>query len=103
MIEYLFSYGTLKNLGIQKQVFGKTLKMDNDQLPGYELSSTRAYGQYLVIQKSLNTNKSIEGVALEVSTHDLEQADTYEGPEYKRILVNLKSGKEAWVYVAKQP
>ena len=37
--------------------------------------------------------------ALELTREELEQADTYEPAEYKRKLVQLKSGLSAWVYL----
>ncbi|SHI63720.1 gamma-glutamylcyclotransferase family protein [Pseudozobellia thermophila] len=100
-MHYLFSYGTLQDPEIQEQLFGRKMKAEPDVLLGYELSSQKAYGQYPQITKSQNADAKIEGVALELSEEELERADNYEGPEYTRISVRLKSGKPAWAYVAK--
>jgi hypothetical protein len=37
-------------------------------------------------------------MALEVSEHELTQADRYEPAGYTRISTRLASGREAWVY-----
>lgn len=100
-MHYLFSYGTLQDPEVQEQLFGRKLKAEPDELLGYELSSQKAYGQYPQIAKAQNAHAKVVGLALELSDKDLEHADHYEGPEYTRISIRLKSGKQAWAYVAK--
>ena len=41
----------------------------------------------------------VEGTAFNVTPSELEQADAYEPAGYKRVLVQLRSGLNAWVYV----
>lgn len=100
-MEYLFSYGTLRERKIQLAIFKRPLSMKEDEALGYELSTQKAYGKYLLVQKSDNPKAVLPGSVLEVTPQDLIQADRYEGPEYQRILVPLKSGKQAWLYIAK--
>ena len=100
-MHYIFSYGTLRQIDIQMQLFGRILEGETDELLGFELSLQKAYGQYPVIVKTENQNSKIGGVAFQLSDDELLQADIYEGSEYSRIQVPLKSGKQAWVYVAK--
>ena len=38
-------------------------------------------------------------MVFEITEAELAGADAYEVSDYKRILVRLKSGVEAWVYV----
>jgi len=39
-------------------------------------------------------------VVFQITETDLAAADAYEGDLYRRIIVRLASGTEAWVYVA---
>lgn len=96
---YLFSYGTLQDSAVQEAVFSRKLKGWPDKLPGFELSKTKAYGSYPVVVKANDTSQRISGMAYQLETEELEKADTYEGSEYTRILVDLESGKKAWLYV----
>jgi len=41
-----------------------------------------------------------EGMVFDVSQAELEQADSYEVDDYKRVAVELASGQTAWLYVA---
>jgi len=41
----------------------------------------------------------VEGTVLSVTQSELEQADAYEPTGYERIVVKLRSGTEAWVYL----
>lgn len=98
-MEYLFSYGTLQDDAVQKAVFGRKLKGLPDVLSGFELSKNKAYGSYPVVAKTEDASKTIEGRVFEVESGELDLADSYEGAEYQRILVDLASGKKAWIYV----
>lgn len=102
-MEYLFSYGTLQDESIQMEVFGRRVPFDNDELPGYIISSNKAYGRYPLLEKRSDNNGGVSGICLHVTEDDLLEADLYEGEEYQRIKTLLKSGRKAWVYVGKQP
>jgi hypothetical protein len=41
-------------------------------------------------------------MVFEVSTDELLVADKYEPANYKRVKVELDSGKKAWIYIATQ-
>ena len=47
-----------------------------------------------------NPADEVAGVAFRVTKSELAAADTYEVSAYKRIAARLKSGLEAFVYVA---
>lgn len=98
-MHYLFTYGTLQDLSIQKQVFGRTLAGIQDVLYGYRISLEKIMGRYLVIEKATNKESKIEGIVYELQDSELLKVDLYEGEAYKKIKVVLKSGKSAWVYV----
>jgi len=42
----------------------------------------------------------IDGVVFEITEAELAQADAYETADYQRIEATLKSGRQAFVYVA---
>jgi gamma-glutamylcyclotransferase (GGCT)/AIG2-like uncharacterized protein YtfP len=106
----LFSYGTLQNQEIQKELFGRVLQGSRDSLKGYRAStieikdaSIPSKGEpqtYLIALPSPNEQDKIEGVAFELTEQELLIADNYETEAYKRVQVVLESGKQAWVYVA---
>lgn len=97
--EYLFTYGTLQGRTIQKAVFGRTLEGTSDVLPNYKIASEKVLGTYPVIVKTTNETGMLPGKTYLVTPQELKRADSYEGELYKRIAVELASGKIAWVYI----
>ncbi len=53
-----------------------------------------------IVSASGDPDDQIEGMAFQVTSTELAQADLYEVSDYKRVAVTLKSGLAAWVYVA---
>lgn len=110
MKEYLFSYGTLQKDEVQMKLFGRLLNGTKDNLKAYKSVSIEITDEVFLakgeekIQLTLiptnNENDIIEGTALEVSQEELLLADSYEPVGYKRLSVELASGKKAWIYVA---
>jgi hypothetical protein len=98
---YLFSYGTLQVPDIQLSLFGRYLHGEQDYLPGY-ISAPIQIGSdsHLIAIPSQNPSTQLAGTVLEVTPEELVIADNYETAEYKRIEVQLASGKTSWVYVA---
>ena len=66
---------------------------------GFKKEDEAIYERYPLVKKTDEREHEVEGVAYEVSEADLAKADIYETHAYKRIKVQLKSGKQAWVYV----
>ena len=106
--ENLFSYGTLQTEAVQLSIFGRRLEDRPDALIGYQLTTVEVKDQVFVahsgaVQRSLRCTGAasdiVEGSVLTVTKQELEQADAYEPAEYKRKLVQLKSGASAWVYL----
>ncbi len=106
----LFSYGTLQNKSVQIANFGRELTGREDALPGYtrslvpitdpELIGSDGESHYASAEPASNPEDSVSGTVYEVSEHELAVADEYEAPaDYRRILVTLKSGNRAWVYL----
>lgn len=111
MKEYLFSYGTLQQVKVQLDLFGRLLTGTQDTLKGYkavmieitdEVFLAKGDGKYQ--RTAINTNDKndfIEGTVFEVTPEELLHGDKYEPEGYIRIEVELASGKKAWVYAAK--
>ncbi|HKR61340.1 MAG TPA: gamma-glutamylcyclotransferase family protein [Pyrinomonadaceae bacterium] len=108
--ENLFSYGTLQSESAQVATFGRSLEGKPDVLVGYRLSMikiqqpdfVRLSGaeQHRNLQFTGVASDVVEGTMLKVTKKELEQADAYEsGADYQRVLVELKSGANAWVYL----
>lgn len=105
----LFSYGTLQEEAVQLSVFGRRLEGHRDVLPGYELKLVEVKDFDFVresgkaMHKMLQFNgghaSRIEGMVYEVSEVELRVADDYEPEPWQRILTDLESGSQAWVYV----
>ena len=53
------------------------------------------------LQFTGNASDFVEGTVFSVTTEELERSDAYEPEGYKRVLVQLKSGTNAWIYYNK--
>ena len=106
----LFSYGTLQQEGVQLSSFGRRLDGADDALVGYKRSmveitdpdvlATSGEKFHPIVVASGDPSDEISGKVFEITEAELAAADAYEVSDYKRIAIRLKSGLEAWVYVA---
>ena len=97
----LFSYGTLQDKNVQIANFGRELTGREDALPGY-IRGMVACGEshYANAEPSFNPEDAVSGTVFEITEQELAAADEYEeDAEYRRILVTLRSGDRAWVYL----
>ena len=107
--ENLFSYGTLQNEEVQLDTFGRRLEGKPDTLAGYRVTMIPIKDQNIVkggdthyrnIQFTGNASDLVDGTVFKVSKEELEQADVYEEvAAYERVLVELRSSMNAWVYL----
>lgn len=107
--ELLFAYGTLRTEPVQLSTFGRKLNGTPDALPGYRLKMIRIEDNDFVAssgsadQRSLeltgDSADAVEGTVFKVIASELELSDAYEPAGYKRVLVQLRSGLTAWVYL----
>jgi gamma-glutamylcyclotransferase (GGCT)/AIG2-like uncharacterized protein YtfP len=105
----LFSYGTLQQDDVQLASFGRLLEGQDDAMPGYRESVIeitdpeviKASGKrfHPIVEPSDNPADEVEGRVFCITGAELEAADAYEVADYRRILVRLRSGNQAWVYV----
>jgi gamma-glutamylcyclotransferase (GGCT)/AIG2-like uncharacterized protein YtfP len=108
--EYLFSYGTLQTEEVQLSTFGRRLEGKPDILVGYTLAMIQIEDQNFVnlsgsaLHRNLQftgiASDLVEGMVFVVTKKELEQADAYEPANYKRVLIELRSGLSAWVYLS---
>jgi gamma-glutamylcyclotransferase (GGCT)/AIG2-like uncharacterized protein YtfP len=104
-MQTLFSYGTLQFENVQRALFQRTLQGSQDRLKGYRKTTLNIpdhdgrMATYPVIDSTENPLDIVEGMVFEITEHEMQQADDYEGDAYTRIAVTLASGLQAWVYV----
>ena len=109
MVERLFSYGTLRQAEVQRELFGRVVPTTDDSLPGFRLDyvvitdpaviATSGLDRHPILRRGASGD-SVAGGCLELTDEELEAADEYEVDDYVRIAVTLASGRGAWVYVA---
>ena len=108
----LFSYGTLQLERVQWESFGRLLDgEDDDVMLGYrqamiEITDPQVICQsgqkfHPIVTPTNNPKDEVPGKVFRLTESELAAADRYEVADYKRVLVILKSGKEAWVYIRK--
>lgn len=105
----LFSYGTLRQENVQLSSFGRLLDGHDDAMPGYsqtmleitdpEVIRTSGKRFHPVVAPSDDPADSVPGKVFSITAEELAAADRYEVADYKRVSVQLASGKEAFVYV----
>ncbi|MGK9231987.1 gamma-glutamylcyclotransferase [Inquilinus limosus] len=105
----LFSYGTLQQENVQLASFGRGLDGAPDAIPGWrrgeieitdpEVVRTSGKRFHPIVEPSSDAADEVAGTVFRITEAELAAADAYEVADYKRILVRLKSGLEAWVYV----
>ena len=107
--ERLFSYGTLQQESVQLANFGRPLKGTLDVVTGWRLSTVQITDPEVLAESGLAVHKilvpgapadEVDGVVFEITPQELAAADGYETDAYRRVKLKLKSGTEAWVYVA---
>ncbi|HUO13303.1 MAG TPA: gamma-glutamylcyclotransferase family protein, partial [Caulobacteraceae bacterium] len=104
-----FSYGTLREEKVQREIFGHTLAGAPDAIVGYRLEaltiadaraiSISGKSGHTVLEPTGRDADQVEGMVFALTDAELLQADAYEDEAYRRIEVRLRSGAGAWVYV----
>ena len=109
MTELLFSYGTLRQRDVQLTTFGRELDGRDDAIVGYELDqvtitdphviATSGSDRHPILRPTNRPDAEVEGTVFTITEVELAAADEYEVDDYRRVLVPLRSGAHAWVYV----
>jgi gamma-glutamylcyclotransferase (GGCT)/AIG2-like uncharacterized protein YtfP len=108
--ENLFSYGTLQQEENQLATFSRAPEVKPDVLVGYRVTKIPVQDQSVIentgdthyrhLQFTSNDSDLVPGIVLSVTCQELEQCDKYEADaDYKRVLIELRSGLKAWVYL----
>jgi gamma-glutamylcyclotransferase (GGCT)/AIG2-like uncharacterized protein YtfP len=107
--EKLFSYGSLRDEGVQRAIFGRRLDGAPDAVIGYRLTSVKITEQksikisgkevHQIIEPAKHGADQVEGMVFDITGNELVLADQYEDAAYKRVQATLRSGSKAWVYV----
>jgi hypothetical protein len=94
---------------VQLTIFGHAVEGRPDALSGYSMSAVRltdatviaasGTAEHTIVKRTDNPRDKVPGMVLWVNQTELAAADAYEPAEYKRALVRLRSGIEAYVYV----
>lgn len=108
-MERLFSYGTLQDESVQLATFNRKLQGAPDVLKGWVLEDLVISDPHVievsgknihqVLMATGNRADEVVGTVFKLAPQEIEQADSYEVSDYKRVKVQLNSGTQAWVYV----
>ncbi|WP_298913702.1 gamma-glutamylcyclotransferase family protein [uncultured Algimonas sp.] len=105
----LFSYGTLRILRVQRDLFGRELVSEPDALVGYARTQVEITDPAVLalsgerfhpaVIRTGDPHDRVGGTVFTLSDAQLARADAYEVDEYERVAVTLASGRGAWLYV----
>jgi gamma-glutamylcyclotransferase (GGCT)/AIG2-like uncharacterized protein YtfP len=124
----LFSYGTLRQPEVQLATFGRLLVGRETAVVGFRLEWLTITDPHVIATSGSDRHPllvpadagsaapggadaggadaggaddmaSVPGTVFEISAAELAEADEYEVSDYRRVLVPLASGEQAWVYV----
>ncbi|CAH9049815.1 hypothetical protein PSECIP111951_00042 [Pseudoalteromonas holothuriae] len=109
-MEQLFSYGTLQQIQVQLDSFGRKLEGHKDTLMGYLVNEITITDPAVIASSGKNvhpilvytgkTYNLVEGTVYSLTDDELTKADDYEVDDYVRVEAKLKSGKRCWIYAA---
>lgn len=108
--ELLFSYGTLQLEAVQMATFGRIPESYDDSALCYTLSYVEIKDKAVLALSeqqhhpiAIYTGNPVDAVAgkvFEITMEELLRSDEYEVDDYTRVVVDLKSGGQAWMYVS---
>lgn len=109
MIHRVFSYGTLRQAGVQRVLYGREVPTVADTLPGWRLEWLQITDPEVVrisgsdrhpILRRGGALDAVNGAYLELDDAEVAATDDYEVADYVRTEVLLGSGVTAWAYLA---
>ncbi|MEU8580792.1 GDSL-type esterase/lipase family protein [Streptomyces abikoensis] len=107
----LFSFGTLLDEKVQKELFGRAVPTSPASLAGHTTRPIRITDESVIATSGLDVHltlerrigAAVEGAVLHLTDADLAAADDYEVDDYTRRRVRLSSGEAAWAYLDANP
>ena len=110
-MEYLFSYGTLRQQNVQLKNFGRLLDGAEDTLKKFILKDLEITDKVVlqvsdkkfhpILSYTGSEKDKVMGTVFKITSDELLKADGYEVDDYKRVEVTLESGIKSWAYVEK--
>jgi hypothetical protein len=110
--ESIFSFGTLQSAAVQQSLFSRVVPSTPDLLAGWTIGemvivdpvAIKSSGTNIhpALLRSENSEDVVPGVVLDVTAAELMASDEYERVSFRRISVQLESGRAAWVYVPRE-
>jgi gamma-glutamylcyclotransferase (GGCT)/AIG2-like uncharacterized protein YtfP len=107
--ETLFSFGTLQQENVQRELFGRSVPTTPDVLTGHRVGRLTILDPEVIVTSGSDVHPAlvatgsaedvVPGSVLEVTAEELAAADHYERVSYVRAEVTLASGRTAWVYL----
>src|SRR3954468_12784471 len=107
--ERLFSYGTLQDAAVQLRIFGRELAGEADTLTNHQMIMSATSDDVFAAETGARSHRNlrstgvisdvVEGTVFALTQDELERADSYEPTDYRRVLLTLHSGTNAWVYI----
>jgi hypothetical protein len=104
----LFSYGMLQESAVQRELFGRFLEGEPDELVGFArrtkviddpaFVAKSGKAEHAVVIFTGSSEHRVRGMVFELSDTEIEAADRYEPAGYERIKATLRSGRVAWVF-----
>ncbi|MEO6360602.1 MAG: gamma-glutamylcyclotransferase family protein [Sphingomicrobium sp.] len=108
---WIFSYGTLRQPDVQRAIFQRELRGEDDCLTGFrvgivkisdpDVAALSGSAEHPGLIRTGNPADRVAGTAFAVTDSELASADAYEAADYARHAVTLASGKTAFVYLAR--
>ena len=105
----LFTYGVLRDAVVELDTFGREIESVPDLLAGYTVDyidvdahhadDEAQTGADPALRRTGNPLDKVSGSVLMVTNDELESADERENALCRRVMVELVSGRRAWVYV----
>ncbi|MEU1779756.1 GDSL-type esterase/lipase family protein [Streptomyces abikoensis] len=107
----LFSFGTLLDEKVQKELFGRAVPTSPASLAGHTTRPIRITDESVIATSGLDVHltlerrigAAVEGAVLHLTDADLAAADDYEVDDYTRRRVRLSSGETTWAYLDANP
>jgi gamma-glutamylcyclotransferase (GGCT)/AIG2-like uncharacterized protein YtfP len=108
-VQLLFSYGTLQYPAVQLDTFGRVVEAEDDVLDGYTIDYAQiddprvvdlsGLAVHPIVRATGNALDKVVGKVLHLTEEEIDAADEYEVHLYRRIEVQLASGRPAWAYI----
>ena len=107
--QLLFAYGALASPEVQLDTFGRLIAFEADVLTGHTLDyadtedprDANPGGTTIlpILRRTGNARDKVIGKLLLVTADEVDAADEFQMPLYRRTSVTLASGRTAWVYI----